>query len=181
MCVWLKKKKKKVRQYVTRLRTFSLKCDFIKTWTCSYFALEHPSQVHVSLPRSSHNWSNLGRAMCSGNGQTGLWFLFIQQIFIEHLLCSRHCSRTWGHSSKQGNISAFECSRGRRQTNIKIGMLYSMLRGNSERGMATHSSVLAWRIPGMGKPGGLPSMGSHRVGHDWSDLAAAAAAAARGN
>ena len=41
--------------------------------------------------------------------------------------------------------------------------------------MATHSSVLAWRIPGMGEPAGLPSMGSHRVGHDWSDLAAAAA------
>ena len=41
--------------------------------------------------------------------------------------------------------------------------------------MATHSSVLAWRIPGTGKPGGLPSMGSHRVGHNWSDLAAAAA------
>jgi len=40
--------------------------------------------------------------------------------------------------------------------------------------MATHSSVLAWRIPGTGGPGGLPSMGSHRVGHDWSDLAAAA-------
>ena len=43
--------------------------------------------------------------------------------------------------------------------------------------MATHSSVLAWRILGMGEPGGLPSMGSHRVGHDWSGLAAAAAAA----
>ena len=41
-----------------------------------------------------------------------------------------------------------------------------------EKEMATHSSVLAWRIPGMGEPGGLPSMGSHRVGHDWSDLAA---------
>ena len=40
--------------------------------------------------------------------------------------------------------------------------------------MATHSSVLAWRIPGTGGPGGLPSMGSHGVGHDWSDLAAAA-------
>ena len=40
--------------------------------------------------------------------------------------------------------------------------------------MATHSSVLAWRIPGTGEPGGLPSMGSHRVGHDWSDLAVAA-------
>ena len=36
--------------------------------------------------------------------------------------------------------------------------------------MATHSSVLAWRIPETGEPGGLPSMGSHRVGHDWSDL-----------
>ena len=44
--------------------------------------------------------------------------------------------------------------------------------------MATHSSVLAWRIPWTEKPGGLQSMGSHRVGHDWSDLAAAAAAAA---
>ena len=35
-----------------------------------------------------------------------------------------------------------------------------------EKEMATHSSVLAWRIPGTGEPGGLPSMGSHRVGHD---------------
>ena len=42
--------------------------------------------------------------------------------------------------------------------------------------MATHSSILAWRIPGMRRPGGLPSMGSHRVGYGWSDLAAAAAA-----
>ena len=40
--------------------------------------------------------------------------------------------------------------------------------------MAAHSSVLAWRIPGKGEPGGLPSVGLHRVGHDWSDLAAAA-------
>ena len=44
-----------------------------------------------------------------------------------------------------------------------------------EKEMATHSSVLAWRIPGMGEPGGLPSMGSYWVGHNWSDLAAAAA------
>ena len=42
-----------------------------------------------------------------------------------------------------------------------------------EKETATHSSVLAWRIPGTGEPGGLPSMGLHRVGHDWSDLAAA--------
>ena len=43
-----------------------------------------------------------------------------------------------------------------------------------EKEMATHSSVLAWRIPGTGEPGGLLSMGLHRVRHDWSDLTAAA-------
>ena len=42
-----------------------------------------------------------------------------------------------------------------------------------EKEMAAHSSVLAWGIPGTGEPGGLPSLGSHRVGHDGSDLAAA--------
>ena len=44
-----------------------------------------------------------------------------------------------------------------------------------EKEIATHSNVLAWRIPGMGEPGGLPSLGSHRVRHEWSYLAAAAA------
>ena len=48
-----------------------------------------------------------------------------------------------------------------------------------EKEMATHSSVLAWRIPGTGEPSGLPSMGAHRVGHDCSNLAAAAAGNAR--
>ena len=47
-----------------------------------------------------------------------------------------------------------------------------------EKEMVTHSSVLSWGIAGMGEPGGLPSMGLHRFGHNWSDLAAAAAAAA---
>ena len=45
-----------------------------------------------------------------------------------------------------------------------------------EKAMATHASVLAWRTPGTGEPGGLLSMGLHRVGHDLSDIAAAAAA-----
>ena len=45
-----------------------------------------------------------------------------------------------------------------------------------EKEMATHSSVLTWRIPGAGEPGGLPSMGSHRVGYEGSDLAAVAPA-----
>ena len=45
-----------------------------------------------------------------------------------------------------------------------------------EKAMATHSGTLAWTIPGTAEPGGLQSMGSHRVRHDSSDLAAAAAA-----
>ena len=61
------------------------------------------------------------------------------------------------------------------QRNDKI--LWQLIFISLEKVMATHSSVLAWRIPGMGEPGGLPSMGSHRVGHNWSDLTAAAAAA----
>ena len=44
-----------------------------------------------------------------------------------------------------------------------------------EEKMAIHRSVLAWRIPGVEEPGGLPSVGSHRVGHDSSDLAAVSA------
>ena len=47
----------------------------------------------------------------------------------------------------------------------------------SEKAMATHSGTLTWRIPWMEEPGGLPSMGSHTVGHNRSDLAAAAAIA----
>ena len=54
-------------------------------------------------------------------------------------------------------------------------MLLTIVAFFKEKEMATHSSVLAWRIPGTGEPGGLLSLGSHRVGHDWSDLAAAAA------
>ena len=46
----------------------------------------------------------------------------------------------------------------------------------TEKAMAPYSSTLAWRIPGAAEPGGLPSMGSHRIGHNWSDLAAAEAA-----
>ena len=53
--------------------------------------------------------------------------------------------------------------------------IYMCLALYLEKEMATHSSVFAWRIPGTGEPGGLSSLGSHRVGHDWSDLAAAAA------
>ena len=53
----------------------------------------------------------------------------------------------------------------KRQTRLS-GFTFTFHFHALEKEMATHSSVLAWRIPGMGEPGGLPSMGSHRVGHD---------------
>ena len=53
--------------------------------------------------------------------------------------------------------------------------LWRVLSKGMEKEIATHSSVLAWRTPGTGEPCGLPSIGSHRARHDWSDLAAAAA------
>ena len=56
---------------------------------------------------------------------------------------------------------------------MKLKDAYSLEGKLWPKEIETHSSVLAWRIPAMGEPGGLLSMGSHRVGHDWSDLAAA--------
>ena len=59
--------------------------------------------------------------------------------------------------------------------NLPLLCFYSWVFLAVEKEMATHSSILVWRTLWTEDPGGLPSMGSHRVGHDWSDLAAAAA------
>ena len=68
-------------------------------------------------------------------------------------------------------------SRGRQESDTTERLHFHAL----EKEMVTHSSVLAWRIPGTGELGGLPSIGSHRVGHGWSDLAAAAGSSVHGN
>ena len=65
---------------------------------------------------------------------------------------------------------------GREESDTTEWLTFTFYFHELEKEMATHSNVLAWRIPGMREPGGLPAMGSHRVGHDRSDLAAAAAA-----
>ena len=59
-------------------------------------------------------------------------------------------------------VVVYRCESWTRLSDFTFTFLFHAL----EKEMATHSSVLAWRIPGMGEPGGLPSMGSHRVGHD---------------
>ena len=77
-----------------------------------------------------------------------------------------------------GKSHGREAGRLQSMGSLRVGPTFTFHFHALEKEMATHSSVLAWRIPGMAEPGGLPSMGSHRFGHDWSDLAAAAAAPA---
>ena len=79
-----------------------------------------------------------------------------------------------------GQRSLVGCSPcGRKEWNTTERPTFAFHFPALEKEMATHSSVLAWRIPGMGEPGGLLSMGSHRVGHYWRDLAVAAAPGSR--
>ena len=70
------------------------------------------------------------------------------------------------------NASELGCFR--MQSAFPLLSHFVLVATSSEKAMAPYSSTLAWRIPGTAEPGRLPSMGSHRVGHDWSDLAAAA-------
>ena len=74
------------------------------------------------------------------------------------------------------NVTLRNCCWGCKTVQSSWKMVWWFLNKLTEKEMATHSSVLAWRIAGTEEPGGLPSVGSHRVGHDWSDLAATAAA-----
>ena len=92
------------------------------------------------------------------------WLKFLIKIFGNHC-----CRKSHGRWSLVG-YSPRGCWDSDRLSDFPFTFHFHAL----EKEMATHSSVLAWRIPGMGEPGGLPSVGSHRVGHDWSDLAAAA-------
>ena len=89
-------------------------------------------------------------------GFTRLFWISILGISVAEGLCIWTCYKDVFHTNR--------------------GMIWWVLDLILEKEMATHSSVLAWRIPGTGEPVGLPSMGSHRVRHDWSYLAAAAAA-----
>ena len=114
-----------------------------------------------------------------------------------HIECSTFTvssSRIWNSSTVEGNGTPlqYSCLENLMEGEAWKAAVYVVAEGGTrlsdftftfhfhalEKEMSTHSSVLAWRIPGMGEPGGLPSMGSHRVRHDWSDLAAAAAAEA---
>ena len=100
------------------------------------------------------------------------WVILLLQIFCYWFLLEHSClENLMGRGAWWAAVHGVAKIR-TRLSNFTFTFHFHAL----EKEMATHSSVLAWRIPGSAEPGGLPSMESHRVGHDWSDLAAAAAA-----
>ena len=102
---------------------------------------------------------------------------------ITTMVRRHHWRRQWQATpvplpgKSHGRRSLVSCSpQGRKESDTTEWLQLHFHFHTLEKEMATHSSVLAWRIPGTGKPGGLHSVGSHRVGHDWRDVAATAAA-----
>ena len=96
---------------------------------------------------------------------------------LEKAMATHYSTLAWKipWTEEPGRLQSMES---RRVGHDRVASLSLFTFMHWRRKMATHSSLLPWRIPGTEEPGGLLSMGSHRVGYDWSDLAAAAAAAA---
>ena len=109
-----------------------------------------------------------------GTGETSFTLRFTQMVpvYMQWVFCFQIVSSSavvWTlinnrHGDASGKEPASQCRR--QEMRVR-----SLGRDLLEEGIAAHSSILAWRIPWTEEPGGLQSMGSHRVGHDWSDLA----------
>ena len=131
----------------------------------------------MGLQRVGHDWSDLAHMHSSSI------FNFLRKHHtVFHRTVPVYRRRQWHPTpvllpgKSHGWRSLVGCSPWGRYNRTRLSVFTFTFHFRAlEKEMATHSSVLAWRIPGMGEPGGLLSVGSHRVGHDWSDLAAAAA------
>ena len=151
--------------------------DWVTTFTLHFHALEKEMATHSSvlawripgtgepdgLPsmgshRVGHDWSDLAVAAYSCQRRRRWHPTPVLLPGKSHRWRSLVGCTPWGHE----------------ESDMTERFPFTLSFHALEKEMATHSSVLAWRIPGMGEPDGLPSMGSHRVGHDWSDLAVAA-------
>ena len=110
------------------------------------------------------NKTKPGRCSFKARAHTLVW-----EVLIYVCLCCYTWRRQWHPTpvllpgKSQGRRSLVGCSPGVARSRTRLERLHFHALENE---MATHSSVLAWRIPGTGEPGGLPSLGSHRVGHD---------------
>ena len=99
--------------------------------------------------------------------------LIIRQMQIKTTMRQWHPTPVLLPGKSHGRRSLVGCSLwGLKESDTTERLPFHFSLSCFGEGNGTHSSVLAWRIPGTAEPGGLPSVGSHRVGHDWSDLAA---------
>ena len=181
-------------------RTFPKTCKYISTLKPLWFTLQHPCLLSTMsfLPFTVQS---LERDFCIPNlfsfvlSLLQLSFYWKTQIMIFVLLkvnrhfsviisLGRHFLATALMDSPYFSKLHFPALSGHQSilichvplwTTIEVSLiLFSTgLHISLEKEMATHSRILAWRIPGTAEPGGLPSMESHRVGQDWSNLAAA--------
>ena len=98
-----------------------------------------------------------------------LWKILKEMGIPDHLTCllrNLYAGQEATVRTGRGTTDWFQIGKGICQGCILSPVYLTYMQSTSEKAMATQSSVLAWRIPGMGEPGGLPSMGSHRVGRD---------------
>ena len=145
--------------------------------------------IHLRMVHFVNKWTQEDKLCSSELLKSCCHWFSNKKAFTEHVershffLFSLHWRRQWlptpvllpGKSHRRRNLvgcSPWGCKES--DTTEQLHFHFSLSRIGEGNGNPLHSSVLAWRIPGMGEPGGLPSVGSHRVGHDWSDLAAAA-------
>ena len=129
------------------------------------------SAVATELEKVSFHSQSLRKAMPK-NVQT-IAQLHWSHTLVEKAMATHSNTLAWKipWMEEPGRLQSMGCEES--DTTKRLHFHFSL--HALEKEMATHSSVLARRIPGTGEPGGLLSVGSHRVGHDWSDLAAAAA------
>ena len=116
----------------------------------------------VFLPGESQGWGSL--VGCHGLWAAQSWTQLKRLSSSSSSICLLQYNFQWSHTPKLTYWNTYYYKL------LFICITFRALCVHMEKEMATHSSVLAWRIPGTGEPGGLPSTGSHRVGHDWSDL-----------
>ena len=128
----------------------------------------------VLLPGKSHGQRSLVGCSPCGHEVGHNWATSLSLFTFMHWRRKWQPTPVFFPGESQGRGSLVGCSPWGREESDTTQRLHFHFHA-LEKEMATHSSVLAWRNPGTGEPGGLPSMGSHSVGHDWSDLAAAVA------
>ena len=130
-------------------------------------------------PYSNRPWCLTGKQEMTSSTQWWSWQQLCQQSDGGAFSGSETKARHWRQLSmdnREGNGTPLQAPvRGVAGSRARMSDFTFTFHFHAlEKEMAPHSSVLAWRIPGMEEPSGLPSVGSHRVGHDWSDLASAA-------